>query len=98
MDKTTSFLGGIIAGAVGLGVASWFFAEYLPNKREQLDAEKIGDEDESKDEQDSSTENKSAENVDTAEASSTDDKTSSSDVGDTKQENINSSEVEANPS
>ena len=98
MDKTTSFLGGIIAGAVGLGVASWFFAEYLPNKREQLEAEKLADNDDSMDEQDSSTKEESAENVDTAEASSTDDKTSSSDVGDTKQENINSSEVEANPS
>ena len=98
MDKTTSFLGGIIAGAVGLGVASWFFAEYLPNKREQLEEEKLADNDDSMDEQDSSTKKESAENVDTAEASSTDDKTSSSDVDDTKQENINSSEVEANPS
>lgn len=35
MDKTASFLGGIIAGAIGLGVASWFFAEYLPNKNEE---------------------------------------------------------------
>lgn len=98
MDKTTSFLGGIIAGAVGLGVASWFFAEYLPNKREQHDAEKNADDDESTDEQDSSTKKESAENIDPAEASSTDDKKSSSDVDDIKQENINSSEVEANPS
>jgi Na+/glutamate symporter len=40
MSKTTAFLGGIIAGVIGIGVASWYFAEYRPNhskKSEKID-------------------------------------------------------------
>lgn len=74
MDKTTSFFGGIIAGAIGLGVASWYFGEYLPNKKEEK--ERLATLDLSGD-QESDVDSTEEENIDKAEA--TDDEEQSSD-------------------
>ena len=37
MDKTSSFILGLMAGAVGLGFASYVIAEYLPAKRKEAE-------------------------------------------------------------
>ena len=37
MDKTSSFILGVMAGAVGLGFASYVIAEYLPAKRKEAE-------------------------------------------------------------
>lgn len=37
MDKTSSFILGLMTGAVGLGFASYVIAEYLPAKRKEAE-------------------------------------------------------------
>lgn len=37
MDKTSSFILGLMVGAVGLGFASYVIAEYLPAKRKEAE-------------------------------------------------------------
>ena len=45
MDKTSSFILGLMAGAVGLGFASYVFAEYLPAKRKEAELLRSADAD-----------------------------------------------------
>ena len=46
MDKTSSFILGLMAGAVGLGFASYVIAEYLPAKRKEAELLRSADADE----------------------------------------------------
>lgn len=89
MDKTTSFFGGIIAGAIGLGVASWYFAEYLPTKR--AERERLARIDADLDEQDTDFEKGSDEDFDKTESVSEEVQTSDTDAQTDEQDNINSS-------
>ncbi len=68
MDKTTAFLGGVIAGTVTLGVAAWFFAEYLPNQNKAKEYARISDSDDATDERVSDTDDTTSDAEDTTEA------------------------------
>lgn len=96
MDKTTSFLGGIIAGAIGLGVASWYFGEYLPNKKKEELGDSQLDIKESQDELSEEKDNLSGEYADKEESASDEEQHTFSDEN--NNDNIDTTEIETNPS